>query len=223
VGEVLRLVVEGVVIGAVVGALTAGAGAAVGIGAVVARVAAQSPRFAVVLGALRATTSAVAASVRSTRAAVLTQRARLDRFLGVPTRTEAGHLVLGPAPWRRGWLKGHEHSGGHTISKHVERTEERLMSRAQDLRRKRASSFRNQDEAEQIIESAIRGNANRINDWLDGKGPAVLRVTGSMKSSTGVSVTAAGEAQSVHGVRVVLVRDANMPEGFRIVTAFPQP
>lgn len=92
--EILVMVVEGMVIGAVIGALTAGAGAGVTAAAVVARVFAQSPRFAAILAALRSATAGITASVRATQTLLRTRRARLERFLRVPTRT--AQRAMGP-------------------------------------------------------------------------------------------------------------------------------
>ncbi|QZY29724.1 RNase A-like domain-containing protein [Nocardioides coralli] len=220
--EVLRLVVEGVVIGAALAAVTAGAGAAVGLGAIAARVAKQSPRFLAVLASLRSTTSAIAASVRATRASVATQRARLDRFLGLPTRTEAGHLVLGPARWRRGWLRAHERGGGHTISKHVGQSEAQLAQRRAAEGLPYASSFRNQDEAETFVAAALRGNAQKVDDWMSGGGGRNLLVSHDLGRPVGISVGPAGP-EFPTGLRVILRKDAGMPDGFRVVTGFPHP
>jgi len=75
--EVLAMIVEGILISAAIGAITAGAGAAAGAGAVVVRVAAQSPRFAAILNALRSAAAAGAAAVRSSRVLLTGARGRL--------------------------------------------------------------------------------------------------------------------------------------------------
>ncbi len=93
--EILAIVVEGIVIGVALGAVTAGIGAAGGATAIAARVAGFSPRFAAILASLRTLTVSTAASVRLTHDAIRARRLRLERFLGVPARSEAGHLTLG--------------------------------------------------------------------------------------------------------------------------------
>ncbi len=140
--EILRLVVEGLVVSAVLGALSAGTGAGVAIAAVAARVATYSPRFHAVLATLRALTTATAASVRRTHDALRLQRLRLERFLRVPARNERGALALGNPRWGRGWLARHEHSGSHTLSKHVGKTVDELQDRLASTGMKAASSFR---------------------------------------------------------------------------------
>jgi len=220
--EILQLVVEGVVIGAALSAITAGAGAAVALGSIAARVAAQSPRFAAVVAALRVTASSIASSVRSTHAAVRLHRARLERFLRVPARNERGALALGRPWWSPGWLAKHEHSGSHTLREHVGRTAEELHERAIRLKLSRASSFRNEDEAERIVERTIQANSRDIQKWLRSDEPR-LPIADDFRAATGITVRRSGEALSVHGVRVVLEKDPSMPLGFRVLTSYPQP
>ncbi len=103
--EILEMVVEGVLISVAIGLITAGAGALVGGGSVAARVAAQSPRFAAILGSLRMLSAASAARLRGVHAGVQATRARLERFLRVPVRNEVGSFsIAGGHRWRRGWL-----------------------------------------------------------------------------------------------------------------------
>jgi hypothetical protein len=220
--EILRLVVEGLVVSAVLGALSAGTGAGVAIAAVAARVATYSPRFHAVLATLRALTTATAASVRRTHDALRLQRLRLERFLRVPARNERGALALGNPRWGRGWLSRHEHSGSHTLSKHVGKTADELRDQVRLQGKVRASSFRSQEDAERILEVALRRRADEIRDWLSTtKGQRRLDVP--MDRPTGTSVDSRGHAAVVSSVRVILRRDPSMPDGYRIHTSFPQP
>ena len=219
--EILQFVVEGFVLGAVLGAVSVGAGAAVGASSIASRVAAQTPRFAAILAALRATTAGIATSVRTTRTAVAAQRARLERFLRVPARNEAGHLVLGPGRWQPGWLARHEHSGSHTLAKHVGKTPEELLARIRDEGIPRASSFATQADAERIIARSLHERAGKISEWL-ASDRAKLQLDHWTGSPTGVSVGVDGQ-DIVNGVRLILRRDPTMSDGFRIHTAFPQP
>lgn len=218
--EVLRMVVEGMVIGAVLAGITAGAGAAVGVGSIVVRVAAQSPRFAAVLAALRATTAGIAASLRTTRGALTAQRTRLERFLRVPVRTERGSFALGAGRSRKGWLSRHERAGGHTLSRHVGKTEQELLERIRAEGLPRASSFRTADEAEHAIESTLKLNSAKLDNWLS-SADRQLTLNARLSRSVGISATEEG-IMDVAGVRIVL-RKADLPEGFRVHTAFPEP
>ena len=217
--EILAIVVEGIVIGVALGAVTAGIGAAGGATAIAARVAGFS-RFAAILTSLRTLTVSTAASVRVTHDAIRARRLRLEPFLGVPVRSEAGQLSLGTARWRAGWLARHEHSGSHTLSRHVGKTESELRERARQLRGGAASSFEDQAQAERFIQLTVRDNAREIERWLESEG-SKLRLDTWLPQPTGISVTG-DTPEFVHGVRVVLYRDPGMPDGFRVHTAFPQ-
>jgi len=220
--EILQLVVEGMVIGAALAAVTAGAGAAVALGSVAARVAAQAPRFAAILAALRAATAGIAASVRSTHATVQLHRARLERFLRVPARNQRGAFALGRPGRQPGWLKAHEHSGSHTISRHVGKTREQLLKRTRTYDLDAASSFPSQSTAERLIEGVLRKHSDDVTAWLSSpKGK--LAIEDMSDFPTGVTGFASGDFRSVHGVRVVLQRDESMEDGYRILTSYPQP
>ncbi len=219
--EIMRFFIEGVVIGAALSAVTAGAGSAVALGSIVARVAAQSPRFAAVLAALRATTAAIAGSVRGTHATVQLHRVRLERFLRVPARNERGALALGRPGRPPGGLSRHEHSGSHTIREHVGKSLDELKGRRIRDDLPVASSFRDQAEAERLIESALRRRSNAIEEWLtSSRGRITLEVP--TDTAAGISVTAEGAVVATR-LRLVLARDPAMPEGFRIYTAYPHP
>ncbi len=220
--EILLFVVEGMVVGAVIGAVTAGAGTAAVSGAVVARVASQSPRFTSLLTTLRGTTAAIATSVRVTRDALRLRRTRLERFLGVPVRTEAGQLSLGSTHFRPGWLARHERAGSHTLSRHVGKTEDELRRRLADspgLRR--ASTFRDLATAERGVARALVESEQRVTEWLASSADALVITTRIPQAGMGVS--AEGSVQTLHSVRVVLVQDAAMPQGYRVLTAYPTP
>ncbi len=129
----LAQVVEGIVISVAIGALTAGAGTAAGLAAVVARVAAESPRFARVVAALRVLAGATAGSVRVTGGLLRSSRLRLAKYvkardarlgeagtLGRPRRVDMSEP---------GWLGRHEHSGSHTLARHVGRSEAQMLAR----------------------------------------------------------------------------------------------
>ena len=221
--EILLFVVEGMVIGAVIGAVTAGAGTALASGAVVARVASQSPRFTSLLTTLRGATAAIAGSVRLTRDALRLRRTRLERFLGVPVRTEAGQFSIGSTHLRPGWLARHERAGSHTLSKHVGLDPSDLARRFDTPRPPPvASSFDDVRSAERFIQKTLRAKSGQIEDWL-ASSSARLRLDVALGERTGLSMTPSGATMDAQGVRVILQRDATMPDGFRIHTAFPQP
>jgi hypothetical protein len=84
-----------------------------------------------------------------------------------------------------------------------------------------ASSFRDQAEAERLIESALRRRTTTIDEWLaSARGRITLEVP--TDTAAGISVTAEGPVVATR-LRLVLARDPSMPEGFRIYTAYPHP
>lgn len=218
--EVLAMVVEGVVISAAIGMITAGAGAAAGTAAVIARVIAQAPRFLAILTALRSLALGTAASIRAARASVVAARSRLQRFVGsrIALRTEAGQL--GHSGSR---LLRHERSGSHSVAIHVGKKPGDLIERLKTFPDvPMASSFRSLSEADRIIEHVLRRRRTEIEAWLAG-GSRPLRLDEVMSAPTGISVRRGGGILEVTGVRVVLIHDRGMPEGYRILTSFPQP
>lgn len=221
--QILLIVVEGMVIGALLGAVTAGAGTVVVSTAVVARVGLEMPRFASILATLRGLTTGIAGSVRLTRDAILLRRSRLERFVGVPLRTEAGQISLGSARFRPGWLARHEHSGGHTLSMHVGKTEDQLRRRLADSPHlTHTSSFGSVAQAERTLAAALQRHRQDIERWLRTTDHQ-LRLDIRTPSTTGITVSGDGSAKMVDGLRMILRRDPAMPEGFRVHTAFPQP
>lgn len=218
--EILRLVVEGLVVSAVLGALSAGTGAGLAVAAVAARAATYSPRFHAILTALRTLTTATAASVRATHDALRLQRLRLERFLRVPARNERGALALGNPRWGRGWLARHEHSGSHTLRDHVGRTETELREQIAATGKKRASSFLDQDNAERLIERTLRQKNAEVQTWLS-SGRHKQPVEALFGETTGITAVRGAATETVYGVRVVLLRDASMPDGYRILTSYP--
>ena len=218
----LEQFVEGVLISAAIGALTGGAGAGATMAAVLARLAAESPRFARIIETLRSLAAAVAASVRSTRDAVAASRVRLVKFTRarVTLRDEAGTIRF-PGPGK-GWLARHEHSGSHTLARHVGKTDEELMLRFRSARPPEfASSFTDLRTAETTISRLLSQRANEVSNWLE-RGQAPLRLEGRTADVIGRCMDATGTTFPAKGLRVILRRDPSMPEGFRILTAFPQ-
>ncbi|MGH3348076.1 MAG: RNase A-like domain-containing protein [Nocardioides sp.] len=200
-----------------------GAGAAVATATIAARIAEYAPRFAAILATLRTLTAGTAALIRATHHALRAQRLRLERFLRVPVRGERGAISLGGSRrWPRGWLKSHEHSGSHTITKHVGKTERELRNQIAVEGKRKASTFNGQDEAERILETVLRKRANDIQRWLAGDQQR-RPLNEVFNTTTGTTVFADGTSQVVSRVRVVLERDPVMPDGYRIFTAFPKP
>ena len=138
--EVIRLAewlleqfVEGVLISAAIGALTGGAAAGVSMSAVLARLAAESPRFARIIETLRSLAAALASGVRGTRDAVAAARVRLVKFARARAalRDERGVIQLGGEGrrGRAGWLATSTPRQPHAQRRTWGKTDEELMTR----------------------------------------------------------------------------------------------
>jgi len=224
--EILQMIVEGVVISAAIGMITAGAGAAASASAVVARVIAQDPRFHAKLTALRAGVARAATSLRTTTTAVRTSATKLQKFLdvrlGLPARNEIGSLrLLSHRP--AGWLRKHEQFGSHTIERHVGKSDEELLHRMRENPRlPGSSSFPDEGSAENAIDALLTRRASEIRAWARGDDERLF-IEGSAGRVVGRFAHRDGSLHDVTSLRVIMVRDGSMSEGFRIVTAYPKP
>ncbi len=223
--EILAMIVEGIVVSVAIGLLTGGAGAIAGGSAVVAKVAAQSPRFAAILAALRSAAAASSAYLRTTRASLRASRLKLGKFADsrLAMRSEAGQVRIGGRAfgWRAGRLIRHERWGSHTIKKHVGWSDRQLLAR---LRRepnlKGVSSFTDERTAERAIGHLLDHHDARLRSWLAGSQRG-LQLEVKTDWIVGRHAAPDGRVTDVQGLRMFLVRDPRMDEGFRIVTAYP--
>ena len=158
-------------------ALTIGAGLAsggiAGVGKgihTVGRILAYAPRFATISRALRAGTAAIASQIRATSIALRTVGQRLQKYLdarlGIPARNEVGQFH--PWAFRPNWLKPHEaRPGSHALTTHAGKSDDQLRGRlADDPRLRLASTFTDEVTAETAIAHVLRGDRQRIEDWV---------------------------------------------------------
>lgn len=222
----LEQIVEGILISVAIGAITAGAGAAAGGSAVVARVVAETPGFLRILEALRTLAASTAASVRAAREAVLATRASLVKFKDAAV---ARSIVQGERGTFKMWwerngvrLRDHEHSGSHTIAKHVGRTLAQLKARLADERHlRRASTFPDERTAEWAINKTLEANSDKIRIWME-SAKFKENFTADVGDEVGqILVRSTQEVISSCRVRLALVKDPRMPDGWRLLTAFP--
>lgn len=124
-----------------------------------------------------------------------------------------------------GGLTAHELAGGHTLVRHVGLTEAQLANRlATQTTLPKASSFTNREIAEQAISDAINANQALISSWLS-SGASKLQLNPYTASSSLGSSLARGATSAVPAqkVQVILKRDASLPLGYYILTAYPEP
>ncbi|URF04242.1 RNase A-like domain-containing protein [Cupriavidus campinensis] len=117
-------------------------------------------------------------------------------------------------------LKG---PGGHTIAKHVGKTEAQLRARLmQGPRLTAASSFTDLRTAEFAISEALRAHSGQIKTWAAGYGAAKLRFDAATIKPVGkVVLRTTGRLEDARKVRVVLLREQYNGMPYFVLTAFP--
>lgn len=120
-------------------------------------------------------------------------------------------------------LERDEERGGHTLKKHVGRTDDELRER---LRRERnisaASTWTDRETAEVTVAAALRAEEGRIERWMQRGYPrpnlalhydAGRPIGGSLRR---------GEDQSVECTSAVIVLRADGPNSFYVLTTYPE-
>lgn len=124
-------------------------------------------------------------------------------------------------------LADDERVGGHTIERHVGRSEADLRQRLRaDPRLFRASSFDTLEDAEAAVNEALRHNADRIAGWLrenprDGQ-PRAFYLSTSRTLGHGMD-RRNWQLRPYSDARVVLRRTSRLDRGFYVLTAYPEP
>lgn len=116
-----------------------------------------------------------------------------------------------------------EERGGHTLARHVARTDEELEER---LRRERnisaASTWNDQETAEEVGGEALKAERGRIESWMRRGYPrANLALHYDAGRDIGRSLRR-GESQSVACRSAVIVLRADGPDSFYVLTAYPE-
>jgi hypothetical protein len=198
----------------------AAAGAAGSAGA--ARLAAAGSKARGILDSLRVLAGGTALGVRPVAVTAGEIGARTERINAARvmlTETRSTYRVMRQ---RSGWLARHEHSGSHTVGDHVGKSDSELLFQIEVQGKRTASTFPDRTSAEGTISNLIEAHQGRVQAWLAGSGRR-LRLEGDMGYVTGRTMDGAGGMAPVTGVRAILVRDASMPDGWRLLTGFPQP
>jgi len=220
--EIAQMIVEGLVLSAAVGLITGGTASGAVASATVARVLETAPRFRALLITLGDAASVCALRLKTAREGAVAVRARLEKFLRLDVRNERGSVSLPgfARSWERGWLRGHEVPPGHTIAKHVDLTTEDLLERCRLQGLSKASTFHSEEMAEQLVARVLRANEQRIEAWLRRGDDSKLQIDMAIPQ-TGTTVDRFGNVTESGGVRVVLIPNKSMDNGWQILTAFP--
>ena len=145
-------------------------------------------------------------------------------------------LVAGPFDWGSVDLRFEEgYEGGHTIARHVGKTDEELAAMILADRRPspqrfpksglRVGSFSSIAEANRLVNDTLLSDPSKVEAVRAGVFPSAV-VRSAYPDFTGreaVQLEWNGElyARKVSGVKVLIIRDTMLLKGFRVHTAFP--
>ncbi len=122
-----------------------------------------------------------------------------------------------------GGLDFHEAAGGHTLEKHVGKTEAELAQRLEKEKRiSAASSFTYRSVAEAAIAEAMSIKQSAIDSWVK-SGSNRYTIDYNANKIIGITMRrGASKATSTSRLRIILQRSAKLPPGYFILTAYPQ-
>ena len=122
-----------------------------------------------------------------------------------------------------GILTTHENAGGHIIRKHVGRTDEQLLARLESEPNIPASStFNTLEEAETIVSKSLANHQQKIINFKSGN-KSKLIIKDRSSQPVGVSIIKGTEKSvPVYRFLLVLKRAPKMPDGYLLLTGYPE-
>lgn len=132
-----------------------------------------------------------------------------------------------------------ETSGGHTIERHVNKSEDFLKARVLGSRRniagiltigeKRAGSFTSLETANKLVNSTLSQNGTRVEAFIQGSNPLTLPFVylfADFESPTGYEAYAPNERSQpiirpTYGVTVHIIRTDQNDRGYYVLRAWP--
>jgi CDI toxin RNase A-like protein len=120
-------------------------------------------------------------------------------------------------------LSRDEQRGGHTLNKHVGRTDDELRQRLErEQNISAASTWTNRDAAEQTVGEALRVNREKIQNWQTRGYPRPnLALHFDAGKVTGRSMRH-GDSRSTPCTSAVIVLKAASPTSFYVLTTYPE-
>lgn len=120
-------------------------------------------------------------------------------------------------------LSKDEERGGHTLARHVARTDDELRERLhREGNISAASTWTDRETAEETIEEALRSERGRIESWMRRGYPrANLALHYEARREIGRSLRQ-GETEAVRCRDAVIVLRADGPDGFYVLSAYPE-
>jgi hypothetical protein len=116
-----------------------------------------------------------------------------------------------------------EERGGHTLARHVARTDDELRQRlARERNISAASTWTNRETAETVVAQALAAERGRVNSWIGQGFPrANLALHYNAEHVIGRSLWR-GDARTVECSRAVIVLRADGPQSFYVLTTYPE-
>jgi hypothetical protein len=120
-------------------------------------------------------------------------------------------------------LSKDEERGGHTLERHVARTDGELRERLQrESNISAASTWTDRETAEETVAEALRAERGRIESWMRRGYPRPnLALHFEAGRDIGRSLRQ-GETQTVRCRDAVIVLRADGPDGYYVLTAYPE-
>lgn len=119
-------------------------------------------------------------------------------------------------------LAGDEQRGGHTLKKHVGRSDEQLRERLSREHISAASTWTDREAAETTVAEALRAEQRRVDGWMrKGYPRANLALHYDAGRTIGRSLRR-GDDQTVDCTSAVIVLRADGPDSFYVLTTYPE-
>lgn len=120
-------------------------------------------------------------------------------------------------------LSRDEERGGHTLARHVARTDDELRERLGHERNiSAASTWTDRETAETVVGKALTAERNRVDGWMRRGYPrANLALHYNAGRVIGRSLRR-GDSQTVECSSAVIVLRADGPESFYVLTTYPE-
>ncbi|CCN36817.1 putative Rhs family protein [Vibrio nigripulchritudo SO65] len=124
-----------------------------------------------------------------------------------------------------GTLIFHENLDGHTIRRHVGKTDEQLLQRFEtepDILG--SSTYPDLETAQRAVGDVLSRNSDNVQDWLENSSKPRLTLNETLDYEVGrVIPQGATASQPSNKSFVLLVKDPLAPNGYRVHTSFPKP
>jgi Bacterial CdiA-CT RNAse A domain len=115
-----------------------------------------------------------------------------------------------------------EQRGGHSLARHVARSDEQLQERLRREHISAASTWTDRETAETTVAQALRSERGRIESWMQRGFPrANLALHYRAGHTIGRSLQQ-GESQTVPCCNAVIVLRADGPDSFFVLTTYPE-